>query len=139
MIVASWLLHALFSLFLFGFWGFFSKLATNYISPKSALIYDIIGVICVGLVFISVNHLEWRGDIRGILYAVLTGVAGTLATLFYLVAVSKGSSSIVLPLTSLYPAITVVLAFFILKEPMTLRHSIGIILAILAIILCAGD
>ncbi|WP_411813382.1 EamA family transporter [Chlorogloeopsis sp. ULAP02] len=127
------------SLFLFGFWGFFSKLATNYINPKSVLIYDIVGAIFVGLLFISVNNLEWRGDTRGIFYAVITGVTGTLATLFYLVAVSKGSSSIVLPLTSLYPAITVFLAFFILREPMTLRHSIGIILAIFAIILCAGD
>ncbi|MFQ4146131.1 EamA family transporter [Chlorogloeopsis sp. ULAP02] len=133
------MLYALLSLFLFGFWGFFSKLATNYINPKSVLIYDIVGAIFVGLLFISVNNLEWRGDTRGIFYAVITGVTGTLATLFYLVAVSKGSSSIVLPLTSLYPAITVFLAFFILREPMTLRHSIGIILAIFAIILCAGD
>ncbi|MDM9380586.1 EamA family transporter [Chlorogloeopsis sp. ULAP01] len=139
MIIVSWFTYALVSLFLYGCWGFFSKLATNYINPKSALIYDILGAIFVGLVFITVNNLEWRGDIRGVFYAVITGVTGTLATLFYLVAVSKGSSSIVLPLTSLYPAITVILAFFILKEPMTLRHGIGIILAIFAIILCAGD
>ncbi|BAU14529.1 hypothetical protein LEP3755_50770 [Leptolyngbya sp. NIES-3755] len=139
MITANWLSYALASLFLYGFWGLFSKLATNYLGSRTVLVYDIVGAVLVGLMFFGTNNWEWRGDLRGIVFAMLTGIVGTLATLCYLVAVSKGSSSIVLPLTSLYPAITVILALLILKEPMTLRHGIGILLAVSAIILCAGE
>ncbi|MEM4397373.1 MAG: DMT family transporter [Candidatus Woesearchaeota archaeon] len=55
------------------------------------------------------------------------------------IAVNYGISldyvSIIAPISSLYPAITVLLAFFILKEKLVLNKKIGIILTILAIFL----
>jgi bacterial/archaeal transporter family protein len=135
MMAANWFFYALTSLLLYGFWGLFSKLATNYISSRTALVYDIIGAVLVGLFFLATNNWEWKGDIRGVVFSILTGVAGTVATLCYFVAVSKGSSSIVMPLTSLYPIITVLLAFFVLKEPITVRHLFGIGLAVIALMI----
>jgi bacterial/archaeal transporter family protein len=135
MMTANWFFYALTSLLLYGFWGLFSKLATNYIGSRTALVYDIIGAVLVGLIFFATNNWEWKGDIRGVVFAILTGVAGTVATLCYLIAVSKGSSAIVIPLTSLYPVITVLLAFFVLKEPITVRHLFGIGLAIAALMI----
>jgi transporter family protein len=134
MLLKNWLFYAFIALFLYGFWGLFGKLATNYLGTKTVLAYEIIGAVLVGIMLLPTQNWEWKGDIRGILFAVLTGVAGTAATLFYLVAVSKGSSSIVMPFTSLYPVITVLLAFFVLKEPITVRHLLGIGLAISAIV-----
>jgi transporter family protein len=139
MTAGNWGVYTLLSLLLYGFWGLFSKLATNYIDPKSALIYDVCGAIIVGLVLLLTHNFQWSGDVRGILYAILTGIAGTTATLFFLLAASKGSISIVLPITSLYPAVTVLLAFFILKEPIALRQWIGIVMAIVALVLCSGN
>jgi transporter family protein len=139
MITTNWFFYALVSLSFYGLWGLFSKLATNYLGSKTVLIYDLIGAVLVGLVFLATNGWEWRGDMRGVIFAMLTGAVGTIATLCYFIAVSKGSSSIVLPLTSMYPAVTVILAFFILKEPLTLRHTVGIFLAILAIIFCSEE
>ncbi|BAY07837.1 EamA family transporter [Calothrix sp. NIES-2098] len=137
--VTNWLLHTIFSLFLYGLWGLFSKLATNYIDPKLALVYEVSGAILVSLLLISTNGFQWQGNIRGILYAVLVGISGTLATLCFFVAISQASATIVIPLTSLYPAITVLLAFVILKEPITLRQGIGILLAIAALLLCSWE
>ncbi|MCX7596633.1 MAG: EamA family transporter, partial [Fischerella sp.] len=77
MIQLNWFFYAILSLFLYGLWGLFSKLATNYINPESALIYDIIGAVLVGLIFLIPNNWQWRGDIRGVFYAILTGVVGT--------------------------------------------------------------
>ncbi|MDZ8054738.1 MAG: EamA family transporter [Aulosira sp. ZfuVER01] len=137
--VTHWLLYTIFSLFLYGFWGLFSKLSTNYIDPKRALVYEVGGAILVSLLLIWRNDFKWQGDIRGILYAVLVGTSGTLATLCFFVAISQASATIVIPLTSLYPVITILLAFLILKEPITLRQGIGILLAIIALLLCLWE
>ncbi len=134
----NWLIYALLSLFLYGLWGLFSKLATNYIDAKSVLVYDVCGAVVVCLILLGTNSFQWQGDIRGIIYAILVGIAGTTATLFFLIAISQTSVSTVLIITSLYPAVTVVLAFLILKEPITLRQGIGIFFAILALIFFAA-
>ncbi|MEM3373682.1 MAG: DMT family transporter [Candidatus Woesearchaeota archaeon] len=49
--------------------------------------------------------------------------------------ISIGNLSIITPISSLYPAITVLLAYFILREKLVLNQKIGIILTILAIFL----
>ncbi len=43
----------------------------------------------------------------------------------------------VVPLTSLYPLVTVVVGVTFLAESMTLRHLVGIILAAVAVLLLA--
>jgi len=54
----DWVIFAILALLVWGFWGFFPKLATNYISPKSVLVYEVIGAIIVGVaVLFLVNFL----------------------------------------------------------------------------------
>jgi bacterial/archaeal transporter family protein len=134
----NWQIYTLLSLFLYGLWGFLSKFATNYIDPKTTLIYDIAGSILVALVLVFTNNFRWQGDVRGISYAVLIGIAGAVATLCFLVAVSKSSTAIVLGITSLYPVVTIILGFLILKEPISLRQGMGILLAVGALMLLSG-
>jgi transporter family protein len=71
----------------------------------------------------------------GFIYALLVGatLVGGLYT-FYM-ALSSGKASIVVPLTALYPIVTVVLSFLILKESITLTQGLGVVLAIVSIIL----
>ncbi|KYC41590.1 hypothetical protein WA1_16205 [Scytonema hofmannii PCC 7110] len=135
--INSWLIYTLLALFLYGFWGFFSKLATNYVDPKSALIYEVLGALMVSLVLFGNNGFRVKVDNLGIFYAVLVGVSGTLATFLFFIAITQGASSIILPLTSLYPIVTILLSVFILKESLSLIQSIGILLALVAIVLCS--
>ena len=39
----SWFIGTVLTMITFGFWGFFPKLVINYISPQSALIYQVLG------------------------------------------------------------------------------------------------
>lgn len=135
----DWRVYTVVALILYGVWGLISKIATNYIDPKTVLFYDIGGAVAVGIVLSLSTGINWSSDLRGIGWGLLTGIVGTTATYCFFVAVSQGSSSLVLPLTSLYPAVTVILAFVILREPIHLRQALGIILAIIAIILCTGE
>ena len=65
------------------------------------------------------------------------GAGDMLANVFVLLAFRSGMLTLVAVLTSLYPAITVLLAVGILSEPIGLRQRLGLLLALLAVALIA--
>ena len=134
----SWFFWTLLSMVTFGAWGFFPKLAVSYISPQSALIYQVLGGFFVGIVGLAILNFKPETHPMGILYAFLTGITGVLGTLFYYAAASRGQISIVVSLTALYPLITILLAIIFLDETLVLKQVIGLCCAVAAIILLAG-
>ncbi len=133
----GWLIYAIISTLLYGAAAIFSKLATNHIDFKSALAYELVGGLLVGLVVFSLTGFNVVLDTRGGIYALLIGAIGTSATLFFIIAMSKGDASIVATVIALYPIVTVVLAFFVFKEHISIRQGIGLVLALCAIMLCS--
>jgi bacterial/archaeal transporter family protein len=134
--MANWLHFSLLALITWGFWGFFPKLAVKYIDPKSAVFYEVLGAVLVGLLALALLGFKVQYNGYGVLFAILTGVAALLGGLFYLYALSKGGSvSVVVVLTALYPLITIALASIILKEPVSIKQGVGMFFALAAIIL----
>ncbi len=134
----TWLLYSILALIIYGFWGFFPKLAVNYIRPMSALIYEVSGALVVGICCLL--FVDFRPDFnpRGVLFAVLTGICGMLGTLFFFAAASKGKISVVVSLTALYPLITIFLAAVFLKESLSVKQIIGMVFALVAIYLLSS-
>jgi transporter family protein len=106
-------------------------------AAQSIIMYEILGGMCVGLVCFYFTGLRPETHPRGILYAGLTGIAGLLGGLFYLLAVARGKVSVIVTMTALYPIITIGLAALLLKEPVTLKQGCGMVLAVISIILLA--
>ena len=134
----SWFFWTILAMITFGAWGFFPKLAVSYISPQSALIYQVIGGMLVGVLALAMLNFKPETHPTGILYALLTGITGVLGTLFYYVAASRGQISIVVSLTALYPLITILLAVVFLHETLVLKQVLGLCFAVAAIVLLAG-
>lgn len=133
----NWLPQALFAFLLYGLWAFFPKIAVNYISPTSAVVYEVAGSLLVGLFVLWLVDFHPQAHPKGILFAVLTGVAGMLGTLFFFAACVNGKISVVASLTAIYPLVTVLLAVIFLREPITVKQLCGMIMAMGAIILLA--
>ena len=134
----NWFSAALLSLVIYGFWGFFPKIAVTYISPQSALVFEVAGAILIGLLVLFL--IDFHPDLHpiGILFAMLTGVAGMLGTLCFFAAASRGKISVVVSMTALYPVISILLAAVFLREPITAKQILGIIVALFAIALLTG-
>jgi transporter family protein len=81
------------------------------------------------------DNLSFEGDVRGILFALLVGVSGTVASLVFFIALGKGEVANVVSVTSIYPLITIVLSSLFLKEAITLPQMFAVLLAIVAVIL----
>jgi len=134
----SWFFWTILAMVTFGAWGFFPKLAVNYINPQSALIFQVIGGLLVGFVGLAMLNFKPETHPMGILYAFMTGITGVLGTLFYYVAASRGQISIVVSLTALYPLITIMLAIVFLHETLIFKQVLGLCFAVAAIVLLAG-
>ena len=136
--MTSWLPAAFLALLSFGVWGFFTKLAVMHIDSKSALVFQTLGVLIIGLITLSLINFKPATDTKGITYAIITGLAYGIGCLFYFMAASKGKIITVVTLTALYPLVTILLAYLLLNEIINLKQWIGIALAIVAIILMSS-
>jgi uncharacterized membrane protein len=131
--MTNWLAPALTSLMIFGFWGLFSKLSVIYIGSKSALVYQSVGALLAGLLALSLVHFKPTFDYKGVTFGILTGLCSGMGGLFYLFAVSKGKSSTIVTLTSLYPLVTILLSFIIIREGLHAKQLLGVFFALLAL------
>ena len=132
--IENGLIFSLFALLCWGAWSFFPRLAVQHLNPKSVLMFGVLGAVLVSIVML---FFGFKPEIhpQGILFSMLSGIAGIVGTLFFIYALTMGKSSVVIALTALYPLVAIFLAFIILKEPITMIQGAGILLALLSIIL----
>jgi transporter family protein len=128
----SWLAFSLMALGLWGAWGFLSKVATRDLPSQAVYLLAICGhVLVVGYLWLG-GELAVSGPPWGIAAAVAAGTCMAFGLLCFLRALTVGEATVVVPLTALYPLVTVVLSWALLRESLTPRHLIGIVLALLA-------
>ncbi|MBM4289312.1 MAG: EamA family transporter [Deltaproteobacteria bacterium] len=131
--MSGWFFFALLAWGFWGLWGFFSKIAAGHL-PNWAIFLVQLGVYMVMGVFIIFfirTPVTWSAT--GVLAAMGVGLSGGCGLFFFLKALATGPATVVVPLTSLYPVITVILGVLFLQENLTLRHLAGIILAVGAV------
>jgi bacterial/archaeal transporter family protein len=128
-----WLGFSLLALGLWGVWGFLGKVASQYLPAGAVYLLTISGhlVVVAYLVAGGLGPVTWQP--WGIGAALGAGVAMAVALLFFLEALARGPAAVVVPLTALYPAVTVVLSGLFLHEALTLRHLLGLVLALAAV------
>jgi transporter family protein len=132
-----WLSYSLVTIVLFGVWGFVSTVVTKEVAPLTVQILSTIGLLPVALVLVFSRNLKKGTNFgRGILLATATGVLGGTGNIaMYKALQLGGEGSAVIPLTGMYPLVTVILARFLLKEKLNRIQSLGIVLALVAIYL----
>ncbi|MFH1774297.1 MAG: DMT family transporter [Methanobacteriota archaeon] len=116
-----------------GIWGFLYKLGISKIGLGRALLWSSMTYGLTNLIIIS--FLLHRGislSGSGSWLIVAGSIFATAGSLLFLFALQKYPVSIVLPLTALYPAVSVVLGILILREELKPLSAVGILLAIVA-------
>jgi transporter family protein len=130
--MTDWLANALAALLCWGLWAFFPKLALRTITPATSVFYEAVGVMLTSVAVVWLLGPRLAGNFQGIMYALLTGIFGTIGLYFFFTAVKTGPISVISSLTAMYPLVTVVLAVVILHESIRPRQVLGIVLALVA-------
>jgi len=129
----EWILPTILTLLAWGFWAFLPKLATRYIDPQSAMVYQALGGVLVGLGVLFTMKFKVQFNIPGFSYGLAIGLLGFFGAFMYLIAVSKGPLALVAPITALYPMFAIIMGFVFLNEAVTPRQGIGIALSLVSI------
>jgi bacterial/archaeal transporter family protein len=131
----AWLFYSLLTILLWGAWGAVSKVASDGIDANTNQVYFSLGLLPLILVILRSPRLK-GGKQRnaGIRWAFITGILGGTGNIaFFQALVIGGKASIVIPVTALFPLVTVVLATAFLRERMGTAQKIGLVLALVAI------
>ncbi|HUD20010.1 MAG TPA: DMT family transporter [Patescibacteria group bacterium] len=126
---------AILTMFSWGIEAIIAKLATNRIGSQSVL-WNLIGYIPATIIYTLVLFRLKDlvvADRLGIALAILAGIIGSFGGVWFFILLTKKDASVVVPLTALYPALTALLAFFLLKESLTPIKILGIVLATVAV------
>jgi transporter family protein len=132
----AWFIYTIITVVFWGLWGFESKLLVDRASPYTSQVLYTIGLLVpVAIVLFSPRRFAGRRPGRGFFFAVLTGLLGGLGNIAFFVALAKGNASVIVPLTSLSPMVTVLVGVMVLKERMRWFQYVGLVLALIAMYL----
>jgi len=127
---AGWLIPALVAALLWGIVGILQKLGSNRMNASSLLAWVMVG-------YVLALPLFWQGSglaslsHKDLFWGTLAGAANGLGTWSLFAALERGAkASVAIPLTALYPMITVAFAYLILHERLAVLDWIGVALAL---------
>ena len=136
---ATWLFFSFLAIALWGVWGAVSKAASVAVpSPTDLQVISTIGVVPIALLLVASPNFRKRTSSlgKGVAYGALTGLCGSVGNLALFASLNLGGdASTVLPLSGVYPLVTVLLATLILRERLNLVQVGGIVLALGALVL----
>lgn len=132
--VPRWFLWTLAALVSWGLWAIASKLIGDALSPAHSQALSTLGMVPILAVLAWAKPAPNPGlPTRGRTLAVAAGLATCLGNLAYYAALQGGEkAATVIPLTSLYPVVTLGLAALFLRERLRTAQWIGVALSLLA-------
>ncbi len=134
MIKMDWFTFSIATIVLWGVWGLLAKILLKTIDWQQFFVVSEIGALVIAIA----AFLYFKPAVsmnQTFLYAVAAGAIGVLGSLALYLALSTGKASVVVPLTALYPVVTVLLSFVVLQEKVTLFQGAGIFFALVSMFL----
>ncbi len=131
-----WLLYALITTLFWGAWGALIELPEKAGFPAT-LGYVVWSLTMIPCALIALSLINWKLDHgwKAVFYGSLIGLTGAGGQLALFHALVCGPAYLVFPIISLAPVVTILFSVLFLKERTSVRHWIGIGLALTAILL----
>jgi uncharacterized membrane protein len=138
--MGMWVWLSLVALTFWGITGVTQKLSTNNISTVRAFVWFSLSFVPIALLIVLLVPLNWNLGFSTVLLAMAGGALNGLGVVTSFTALEcGGKASVVIPLVSLYPLVTLFLAYFVLGEMLTGRQCIGVVLALIAAVLLSRE
>lgn len=132
--LAPWLLYALATMVLWGFWGAFTGLSAERGFPDT-LVYCVWSLTMIVPALIVLARAGWRLDrsAKALVYGMIIGLLGAGGQMILFYALTIGPAYLIFPIISLSPVVTIALSFTLLRERTNRLGVIGIVLALIAL------
>ena len=135
----SWIYYAIAAALFWGVWGVVAKLISEDVNPFANHVLFTIGMLLTFPLIVNKIRKE-KPNTKGIIWGLVSGVLAVIGNVAVFQAFSEGGlAAIVIPLTNLYPLVTILIALLIFKERLNIINGVGILLAIPAVIMLSGQ
>lgn len=127
---------AFLSMSFFGLYYFLVKILTEYISSLAiALISNVVALLFVYLYLYFSKSPILSHRKRDIALSLIISVPVAVGVIILYLAIERGPVSVVIPVIGLNSMVAVLLGIAILREKITLRKGLGVLLAVFAVVL----
>src|SRR5687768_14141205 len=124
-----WFIWALTAIACWGVWAVLAKAVS--LSSAQVQIYSTVGMIpVIALLALSPKVRAERHSKAGIAFAFGAGLLGCFGNLSYYKILEMEKAATVVPLTALYPLVTILLAVLFLRERLNLIQIVGVALSL---------
>lgn len=132
------LIFALIAFLLWGVWGLTTKIALSMLGPGNVFGFYSISAVGIPLVYFTLRRNRLSTGEKPSRFIWAAGAAGVasnvLGTLIFGFALSLGQAALVVPISSAYPLVTVVLAILLLGEKLNRLQTVALTLVLLGLI-----
>lgn len=134
-----WIIYAILAALFWGIWGVVAKFISADITPFTNHFLFTIGMFfTIPLVINKVR--KQKPHLKGIVWGLIAGVLAVIGNVaVYEAFKSGGLAAIVIPVTNLYPLVTIAIALSFFKEKLNWVNCIGIMLAVPAVVMLSGE
>lgn len=135
----AWILYSVAAALFWGVWGVISKLIAENVNPYTNHVLFTLGMLFTLPLVLKKLGRE-RPNRPGIGWGLVAGVLAVLGNVAVFQSFSLGGlAAIVIPLTNLYPLITIGIAVLVLGEKLSWVNRAGILLAVPAVVFLSGQ
>jgi uncharacterized membrane protein len=130
----AWLLYAVATTILWGFWGAFAGLSAERGFPET-LVYCVWSITMIPPALYALARTGWLldRDPRSLAHGMIIGLLGAGGQMVLFYALTLGPAYLIFPLISLSPVVTIAMSYVLLGERTNIVGAAGIVLALLAL------
>jgi len=115
------------TILMWGLWGFFGKMALERnMPPISVFLAEVLISLFVATFFVRRAFIPPQA--KWSMFGLFSGAGLAIGLVFYYLALEHAQANMIVPLTSLYPAVTVVLSYIFLHERLSPLQWVGLVL-----------
>ena len=135
----AWVYYSIAAALFWGVWGVVAKLISEDVNPFTNHVLFTIGMLFTIPLVIGKIRKE-QPNRKGIVWGMIAGLLAVIGNVAVFQAFSSGGlAAIVIPLSNLYPLVTIGVALLVFKEKLNWLNGIGILLAVPAVLMLSGQ
>ncbi len=136
--MSGWLVPSILYILLLGGLGVTTKLALRDVTWQDVIAWTAVVYALITVVML-VSGQATIGFGPGTFWAIVSAVLASTALIAFYIALGKGDASRVVPFTSAYPVVTLILAALVLSEKITPLRGGGALLVVLGVVLLSAN
>jgi len=134
-----WLFWAVMSFIFWGIWAIPSKVAMQGLGESDYIFIDGLTMVLVWVpLWLTMEKGRMSRKLGELKYSGIAGILASIGTVSLFLAINNGQVSIVTPLTSIYPLITILLARLTLSERLNSLQYLAVASGIIGIVMLAS-